>query len=340
MNECRWSSSREATFSECKKRYWYSYYGAWEGWPKTPYDSRTSIDPVAEYLYMLKNMQSVHMFVGTVVHKAIEEALVAAQPNRTLFSLEKIQERAADAFSRGLSDSRERLWLKSPKRHVNLVEHYYSLPFDKAEEQKLITKIFLCLANWHQSPCVQKGILDSRAEWLGVETSQIFEISPHVEAIVVFDLLMQWKGANGNSVTYVFDWKTGQESKRIEDQLSAYAIAVHTIFHVPLHAIVLSPFYLSAGPMAYKKYGIGQKDGLTEKQLALIKEKIEISARAMLALHPPKKPDGTIPLPDPTLFAYAEDRRCCRNCSFQELCQAAQFEAKSIEELAHLVPQR
>jgi hypothetical protein len=31
-NDFSWSRSRDNTFQECKRRYYYHYYGSWGGW--------------------------------------------------------------------------------------------------------------------------------------------------------------------------------------------------------------------------------------------------------------------------------------------------------------------
>ena len=31
-NEFSWSRSRDGTFQDCRRRYFYHYYGAWGGW--------------------------------------------------------------------------------------------------------------------------------------------------------------------------------------------------------------------------------------------------------------------------------------------------------------------
>ena len=31
-NEFSWSRSRDATFQDCKRKYFYHYYGSWGGW--------------------------------------------------------------------------------------------------------------------------------------------------------------------------------------------------------------------------------------------------------------------------------------------------------------------
>ena len=40
-NEFSWSRSRDATFQDCRRKYFYQYYGAWGGWdPGAPTDVR------------------------------------------------------------------------------------------------------------------------------------------------------------------------------------------------------------------------------------------------------------------------------------------------------------
>ena len=334
QNMCRWSSSREATFAECRKKYWYTYYGAWEGWPKTPFDTRTSVDPLASYLYMLKNIQPACMFLGSCVHKVIEEALESCSNTRRPPPEEQLIGKAHALLDKALNDSRSQKWKVHPKHHCNLFEHYYGRPFGEADEKAMREKIQLCLTNWLASPCVRNIAMDPRAEWLGIESNQTFTLEEGVEAIVVYDFFLRWPKADGSKKMLIFDWKTGQESQKIEAQLSAYALAATALFSIPLDSLILSPFYLIDGPTGYRKYGAGQEVALSQEQLLATKAKIVNSARSMLALHPPAANDGVVPTPDPCLFPYAEDRGRCRWCPYQQLCMTVDFQAKTQAELS------
>ena len=83
---------------------------------------------------------------------------------------------------------------------------------------------------------------------MGIESTQTFSLEEGVEAIVVYDFFLRWPKADGSKIMIIFDWKTGQESKKIEDQLFAYALAATTLFSVPSDGLIVSPFYLHAGP--------------------------------------------------------------------------------------------
>jgi len=333
QNTCRWSSSREATFNECRKKYWYTYYGSWEGWPKTPFDTRPSIDSLASYLYMLKNMQPSSMFLGSLVHKIIEETLQGCTSTRKTPPVETLITKASAYLDKALAESKSQQWKSRPKHHCNLFEHYYGQSLGEAEESAMRTKIQSCLTNWITSPCTTKIAMDPRSEWLGIESTQTFSVEQGVEAIVVYDFFLRWAKADGSKVMLIFDWKTGKESQKIDAQLFAYALAATTLFSVSPELLIISPFYLLDGPMGYRKYGAGQENPISQEQLMATKARIVESAREMLALHPAVNDEGIVAAPDPCLFAYTEDRRGCRRCPFQQLCMAVDFQPKAYAEL-------
>jgi len=335
INQCRWSSSRESTFSECRKKYWYSYYGAWEGWPKTPYDTRPSIDPLAQYLYMLKNMQPACMFMGSAVHKTIEWCLKKIEKSKEPPPIDLLHEHITKGIETGIADSMTKRWKSRPKHHTNLLEHYYGLPFTQEDQQATLEKALRCITNWYTSPCFQKLALSPKATWLGIEVPLTFSLEEEVEAIVVYDFYLNWQ--QSSPTTIIFDWKTGKSSPNVEAQLLAYALAASTLFDISYDSLILAPFYLSDGPQGYQKIGAGQEVPIDQKKIASIKEHIIIAAKEMLALHPEKNSDGIVSPPDPEPFAYTENRRSCQRCPFQELCQKTQYQPKSLQELRTLV---
>jgi len=67
-NEFSWSSSRDATFRECPRRYYFRYYGSWGGWS-------VSADPRTRKLYVLKQLRTRQMWAGAAVHERIKASL-------------------------------------------------------------------------------------------------------------------------------------------------------------------------------------------------------------------------------------------------------------------------
>ncbi|MFB6214273.1 MAG: PD-(D/E)XK nuclease family protein, partial [Candidatus Bipolaricaulia bacterium] len=62
-NNFSWSSSRLSTFKNCKRKYFFQYYGFWKGWEEAPERVQT--------IYLLKKLQNRHMWKGTTIHEAI-----------------------------------------------------------------------------------------------------------------------------------------------------------------------------------------------------------------------------------------------------------------------------
>src|SRR2546425_11548094 len=76
-NEFSWSRSRDGAFQECKRRYFYHYYGAWGGWD-------AAVAPEERRLYILKQLASRQQWAGRTVHDAIELALHGLRDGRTV----------------------------------------------------------------------------------------------------------------------------------------------------------------------------------------------------------------------------------------------------------------
>lgn len=327
-NNCCWSSSREVTFNECKKKYWYSYYGAWEGWPLNYRDARTEVNPLSAYLYRLKNMQPLVFFIGSSVHKTIEECIKEIMRTKALPPLNSLLEKGQSLVIKGLEDSRTQAWKKHPKKHVNLLEDYYNK--DKVSTDDSTKKVSVCLTNWYNSQIVQSMLLHPHTTMGDVEKPMQFFLSKEMECIVVYDLYLHWKKGTKDEKLFIFDWKTGAENARIGKQLSAYALAAMTLLKAPFESIVLCPFYVSDSPSSYKKIGSNLPNALTEADIETTKQDIQKALTLMKELH-------SEPIfPEPTLFSYTEERRMCASCPFQEVCQKAEYQDKSRQELSDL----
>jgi len=321
VNEFSWSFSRRSVFGECQKRYWYNYYGSWEGWPRTPYDTRLRIDPLASHLYMLKQIQSVAMFVGSCVHTAIEETLKKHQ----FPELEFLQHHAIELFRAGIQESLSGAWKESPKKYSNLFEHYFGLPIGEEVIQKGEEKIRECIKNWVESP-IPKMAFDPRAKWVSIEELTHFMLGDRYKILVVIDFAMKWVGKEKETLV-LFYWKTGGVTDKTDEQLLSYALFANRALNVPLENIILSPFYLFHNE--YKKIMDVKREDVERVE----KEIIE-SCDAMAEKIPKLVPEPGTPPPDPRLFPYTTNRNLCLHCPFQRVCQGAQYQDLSREELA------
>lgn len=316
QNEFSWSFSRQNLFSDCQKRYWYTYYGSWEGWPKTPWDKRKTIDPLASYLYALKQMQTMPTFIGSTVHEAIEHFLKTKKP----FTQDELVDYAKKAFHEGLEEAKSGKWRESPKKYANLFEYYYGQGPSEEAITKAEEKVVSCLENWYNSPIVQQLAFHKDSRWLSIEELAFFQLAEKYKIIVVIDFAVMWRDK-----AVLFDWKTGEESEKTQEQLYLYALFANRVWSIPYDKIILSPFYLAKN--SYTKLGAGCEVPLDHEKLEKLLVDIEASCDILSLLHTKQ---------DIREFAYTAEREKCSRCPFKELCQGVEYQNCSREQLLEL----
>jgi hypothetical protein len=342
VNEFSWSFSRQGTFQECRKKYWYVYYGAWEGWPKNYRDARAFIDPLAAYLYTLKQMQTLPMFVGSVVHRSIEQFLKQHRLERPKEALKEIINYAKKLFEEGLKEAQEKAWQLHPKKYTNLFEYYYrtSPAHSAIAEEDLLAaqdRIATSLSNWYLSPVVQKIAFSPQSQWLSIEELAYFFLQERYKVIVVIDFAVRWRRPFGQELVILFDWKTGSPNEKAVQQLYTYALFARYALNVPYEQQILAPFYLFDN--VYHKIGCRQAEALDPLQIAQIEHEIVATSQEMLQLVGSYPQEGSS-LPDVRLFDYTTERNSCQRCPFKELCQKANYQNLSQNDLRELIPQQ
>ncbi len=212
-NEFTWSYSRHGVFSECRRKYWLNHYGFWFGWDRERATTRQ------RELYIQKNLTTLPMWIGTVVHDAAESCLRSLVRRR-----QPVQERVVDmALSRArrnLQDSREGAWRWDPKRRPGFQFHYY----EQEENPVWIEEAFETIR------AQIEGLFESRVfRQMARYPARILEVeellSIDVQGIPVWvklDGLM--RGKDGGVV--VVDWKTGKfhADKSVDQQLGVYGL--------------------------------------------------------------------------------------------------------------------
>src|SRR5258708_7135519 len=120
--------TRDNVFQECRRRYYYQYYGAWGGWD-------VNSDPLVRRLYILKQLATRQMWIGRLVHEAVERCLLALRDGHGLSEASLIEDtvRQMRAEWKG---SRAGLYRETPKP-PSLFEHEYAGPLKDSEWQAL-----------------------------------------------------------------------------------------------------------------------------------------------------------------------------------------------------------
>src|SRR5215831_13220997 len=137
QNVFSWSRSRAGMFEECRRRYYYHYYGAWGGWDPTAL-------PVVRRLYILKQLTGRQGWAGRTVHAAAELVL------RALHAGEELSE-------------------------TPLVEHEYRVEVPDQAWQVLRDHVCRCLRNFYRLPLLAEIRRTPPERWILIEDVRAFE---------------------------------------------------------------------------------------------------------------------------------------------------------------------
>ncbi len=204
-NTFSWSTNRSKQFNECKRKYYLNYYGYWEGWD-------ASSDDRVQEIYLLKKLQNRHMWIGTLVHEAIERVLKYLRSNREL-DKEEVIDRMLRRMREEFDDSRRGKYRLDPKGTVGLTEHEYGEQIDDEEWVRIREKGVTCLKNFFQSETFSRLKDSSPVEWLAIEG----DLSANTDTVDSFEMgdLQVWLKLdlayrNEDGAVKIVDWKTGK----------------------------------------------------------------------------------------------------------------------------------
>ncbi len=296
-NVFSWSRSRDGMFQECRRRYYYHYYGAWGGWePSAPEDLRR--------LYVLKQLTGRQGWAGRVVHGAVELLLKA------LHAGEELPERwlVEDTVRRMREEwrfSRRGGYRERPKEAVALFEHEYGVAVPDQAWQALRDHVVRCLRNFHRLPLLEEIRRTPRERWILIEDVRAFPFEG--TPIYAAPDFGYWTAADRLALV---DWKTGSpDPEETAVQLGGYALYARDILDVPPERVDLLEVNLRAGEVTVHPWD--------EARLAAIRERLRLSIRGMKAWL--RDPEANVAVIDD--FERTEDLRLCRWCNFKAVCR-------------------
>jgi len=295
-NEFSWSRSRDATFQDCRRKYYLHYYGAWGGW---------AADAAADVrlLYILKQLASRQMWAGRMVHDAIEMALHVYQQGRDV----PVEPFVADVIERMRGEwrsSRAGRYRDSPKT-LALFEHEYAVDLKPEVWQALSRNVSTCLRNFFRLPLLAEVRKTAPEHWSIEHWSKVFDF----EGTPVWSAPDFGFWNDAGRLTLV-DWKTGaSDADATAFQLGCYALYAREVLGVPAAQVVLLEVNLrepTVTPLAWD-----------DARLEAIREQLRLSIRSMRAYL--AEPAANVArLED---FERTEELRICRWCNFRRVCR-------------------
>jgi hypothetical protein len=295
-NDFSWSRSRDNAFQECKRKYYYHYYGAWGGW-----DAAASQE--VRRLYVLKQLASRQQWAGRVVHDAIEMALHAFAQGRDI----PVEPFVADVIERMRGEwrsSRAGHYHDNPKSTA-LFEHEYRVELQPEAWQALSRNVAACLRNFFRLPLTAEIRTTAPEHWSIEHWSKVFDFEG--TAVWVAPDFGFWTREGRLALV---DWKTGGTSPDgAAFQLGCYALYAHDVLGVEPARVDLLEANLR-GPEV-------TRIAWNDERLEAVREQLRLSIRSMTAYL--VNPEANVAaIAD---FEKTEDLRICRWCNFRAVCR-------------------
>ncbi len=299
QNEFSWSKSRHEKFEDCRRAYYYQYYGSWGGW-----EAETG-SPARE-LYVLKKLSSRWQWAGSVVHEAIRQTLARARATRDFRPLEHLLRQTRERARAQWASSRDKSYWREASRIAGLVEHEYAESVAKEEWKRIWDEVIEgSLRAFYGSRTFESLRHIPPERWLTVDEldSWTFE---GVKIWVAIDFAYR----DADERVHVLDWKTGREREVDRTQVGIYALYARRKWGVPEDAVV--------GGLVYLAGGRGDRLDVQADAAALAgcQEEMRRSIGAMReALEDPAGNVARI-----ERFPQIAERDRCRRCPFRRPC--------------------
>lgn len=213
VNEFSWSKSRDNMFNTCKRKYYLHYYGSWGGW-------EWDASPEVRKLYIMKNLSSIPMWVGSAVHEVLKWVNTRnLKMGENHVSFIEAKDKLNSDMVHSWNSSLNARYRQNPRKNFWLVEHYYNEPIGDLEFEDAYSLAEICLENFFLH-----SIYNQLAEMPSVRILAIEELDKFLfeETLVwaMCDLVL-----SHNVETWIVDWKTGRKVDETYDlQLAVYAL--------------------------------------------------------------------------------------------------------------------
>jgi hypothetical protein len=305
QNEFSWSKSRHEKFKECRRAYFYTYYGSWGGW-EAPAGS------AVRELYVLKKLSTRWQWAGSVVHEAIRQLLEKARLRGEVTPVDQVVQRTRERARAQWSGSRDKSYWREASKIVGLVEHEYGEPVANDEWRRLYDQVIEGgLRAFYASPTLEEIRRTPRDAWLTIDKldSWQFEGSKIWMAID-----FAYRDADGR--VHVLDWKTGKERGVDHLQVGTYALYARSKWGVGAEGVLGGLVYLVGDGTNGAAAGERVEVKVDEATLRGCEEEMRTSIAGMRAA----LADPARNVAAPEAFPQLEDRERCRRCPYRRPC--------------------
>ncbi|MCB9680749.1 MAG: PD-(D/E)XK nuclease family protein [Alphaproteobacteria bacterium] len=297
MKPFTWSWSRHRALEGCRRRYWYDYYGARDGW-------RASAPERTRTLYEMKRLAGPNQWVGQVVHELAARVIGQWQQGVDV-DRDALLEDAARVGRRAIDDARRGLSHLDPRRYTGFAALYYDEVPEPGWWDALVDDLVGQVAAWLDHPIAAR-IREVPERVREVERLERFVVGD-TPLFVALDVLVD----DGQGGLVVIDWKTGtmHVDDEVDAQLGVYALYAHRRYTMPGPRITVVQASTRDGSFR-------QRTG-SAADLAETSRRIQASADQMAALLRDPTRDEAEEVRFPKLPAGSDT---CETCTYRRAC--------------------
>ncbi|MHB0856170.1 MAG: PD-(D/E)XK nuclease family protein [Anaerolineae bacterium] len=224
--EFSWSHSRAALLAECRRKYYWRYYGPYGG--NAPWETADRT-----LLYTLGRLTYPPALIGSAVHEIARKALTSAREGSPwaagVYAAAVRSMLAKQLKASAKVAERPPAWM--PGKGVTLLDaHYYRMAFDERAAQGMLDSAASYAQRLLEHPVFQDA-LGHPADLLSIDRPAHLEIVG-TPVYAVPDLVQRLPDGGLRLV----DWKTGASVQahlpRYRDQLAVYALYAHGVWGV------------------------------------------------------------------------------------------------------------
>ena len=269
----------------------------------------SSADELSRKAYMLRNIYSIDVWIGDIVHQIIKWILKSKiGDTATLFNKGRdiLYTEAVTAAKKLLiktwEQSRGKQWKNNVKHNLNLFEHYYACEPTREELRRKLEKVTKSIRNFYQPELWEKFSKLPKENFLSIDELDNFDFEG-VKVFAVPDFAVR----DGNECL-LYDWKTGKQNEKDIWQLSCYQHYAISKWEMLAEQIRIIPVYLT------------QDELLPSPIEAIAPEEIKDYIRQSIEKMKSILIDSRENKADIKSCPKTADLWRCKNCRFQEIC--------------------
>lgn len=290
-----WSFSRKTHFDSCRRHYFYDRF--WGQDPKLKWK-----------LYEMRNISTLTMLRGAVVHEVISRALRSIRLGVDV-DVDVAKQSVSEIMREKYMESKRRLWHidnrpagRKLSDITNLFEHYYGLPDVDNWALKSREIAWQCVENLFSSEMWRAIAASDPKRWMEIDEDTF----PHfdLDGIQVYTKI---DFAHHSGRRTIIDWKTGAATEQDRRQLVLYSLYAEAKWEWEPAETDLAVVYL------YPDFVVDVFRP-TQHDLQSVRDEVKASFAEMLALEPAYGPA------DIELFPPTEDKQHCEWCRFRGVC--------------------